>query len=90
MTIVLEVFFWFLQIYEYFYCSAFYLYRGIYHIEFCKTRYDICYLYMCLHAGEANEVRAETEASTLAGRDRHGRRERVEESKCGERRRANR
>jgi len=45
---------------------------------------------MCLHAGEANEVRAETEASTLAGRDRHGRRERVEESKCGERRRANR
>ena len=43
-----------------------------------------------LHAREANEVRAETEASTLAGRDGHGRRKCVKESKCGERRRADR
>ena len=44
----------------------------------------------CLYTREADEVRAETEASTLAGRDSDGRRERVEESKRGERRRADR
>jgi hypothetical protein len=41
--------------------------RGVY----CKR--------MFLHTREANEVRAHTEASTLASRDRDGRRKRVEE-----------
>jgi len=39
---------------------------------------------------ESNEVRAATEASTLAGRDSHRGRERVEERKRGKRGRANR
>ena len=33
---------------------------------------------MSLHAGEANEVRTETESSTLASRDTDGRRHEVE------------
>ena len=41
-----------------------------------------------LHAREPNKVRAETEASTLAGRDGDWRREGVEEGKRGERGRA--
>lgn len=43
-----------------------------------------------LYTREANEVRAETEASTLAGCDSHGWRECVEESKRRERRRTDR
>ena len=43
-----------------------------------------------LTAREANEVRAKTEASTLAGCDRDGGRKRVEERKRGERSRADR
>ena len=40
--------------------------------------------YAYLHTREANEVRAHTEAGTLASRDRDGRGERVEESERGE------
>ena len=43
-----------------------------------------------LHTGEANEVRAKTEASTLAGRDRDRGCECVKEGKCDEGRRADR
>jgi len=39
---------------------------------------------MFLHTREANEVRAQTEASTLASRDREGRGERVKERERGE------
>ena len=45
---------------------------------------------MCLHTGKANEVRAETESSALAGRDRDGGRERVKESERGKRRNTDR
>ena len=43
-----------------------------------------------LYTREADKVRAKTEASTLAGRNRHGGRERVEERKRGEGGRADR
>jgi len=40
--------------------------------------------YAYLHTREANEVRAHTEAGTLASRDRDGRGERVEQRERGE------
>ena len=48
--------------------------------------FNLAYLY----AREANEVRAETESSALASRDRDWGRERVEEGECGKRRNADR